>query len=81
MIRDKIKKTFISMGIAIGALTTKSFGYQAFYGPPPGIESPPQAGGIEADSLLDVFSRVGAVFAVPVVIIVGIIVYLIKKKK
>jgi len=76
MIIDKIKRTFISVGIAIGALTTKSFGAQAFYGPPSKMESE-----VRADSLLDIFSAIGAFLAIPIVIIVGVIVYLIKKKK
>jgi len=73
----KIKKFFVSVGVFIGTLMTKAFGdMAALYGPPTaelyGVQRP--------ENVISIFEKIGAIIAIPIILIVGVIVYLKKKK-
>lgn len=75
---DKIKKAFLSLIIMIGSWSTQSYGTQILYGPPEEMVSTKS---YQSSNVADFWGEVGMIIALPIVMIVGIIVLLKRKKK
>ena len=75
----RIKKAFISLGVMLGSLTTKVFGMMCFYG----VEAPePRYEVLQSENvILELIVKIGSIILIPIVAIIGLIVYLKSRKK
>lgn len=75
----RIKQAFVSLGVMLGTITTKAFDVATLYG----VQEPETMYGVmqPENVILELLTKVGSIILIPIVAIIGLVVYLKKKKK